>query len=115
MLPPMNRSVPELAQETGIPIVHYSSAGGTFTAGKVNWIRHAYRIASGCPQGPWACPDGQRGDGRYGAKAAAALLNVDVSTIAQWCTAGRLDCIQSAPHGPRWIKLTPERIADPVF
>ncbi len=79
-------------------------AGGTFTAGKVTWIRYAYRIANGCPQGPRACPDGQRGDGRYSAKAAATLLNVDVSTIADWCTTGRLEFIQRGPCGAFWIQ-----------
>jgi hypothetical protein len=38
-------------------------------------------------------------------------LNVDVSTIADWCEAGVLDGVQETPHGPRWIKLTPEIIA----
>ena len=85
-------------------------ASETFTAGKVNWIRYAHRIGHGCPQAPGACPGGQRGDGRYSAKAAAELLNVDVSTIADWCTSGQLDFVQTAPHGPRWILLTPERI-----
>ena len=87
-------------------------ASATFTASKVNWIRFAYRISHGCPQAPGACSEGQRGDGRYSAKAAAELLNVDVSTVADWCTSGRLDSLQSAPHGPRWILLTPERIAE---
>lgn len=87
-------------------------ASERFTAGKVNWIRFAYRIANGCPQAPGACADGQRGDGRYSAKAAAELLNIDVSTVADWCGCGRLDFVQTAPHGPRWILLTPERIAE---
>ncbi|MCP5074859.1 MAG: recombinase family protein [Rhodobacteraceae bacterium] len=87
-------------------------ASDVFTAGKVNWIRYAHRIVHGCPQAPGACPDGQRGDGRYSAKAAAEQLNVDVSTIADWCNAGRLDFVQTAPHGPRWILLTPEGIAE---
>lgn len=82
-----------------------------FTASKVQWIRYVYRIRSGCPQAPGACPGGQRGDGRYSAKAAAELLNVDVSTIADWCASGRLNVIQTAPHRPRWITLTPELIA----
>ena len=45
------------------------------------------------------------------ARAAGELLNVDVGTIAEWCRAGRLDARQEAPHHPRWITLTPERIA----
>jgi hypothetical protein len=86
-------------------------ASVTFTTTKSYWIRYAYGIASGCPQAPGACPGGRRGDGRYRAKAAAALLNVDVSTIADWCHSGRLEAIQTAPHRPRWIILTPELIA----
>jgi hypothetical protein len=84
--------------------------GGTFTAAKVAWVRYAYAIASGCPQAPGVCRAGQRGDGRYTARTAAYLLNVDVSTIAEWCRAGRLDYTQETPHGPRWITLPPERI-----
>jgi hypothetical protein len=86
--------------------------GEPFTEAKVNWIRYAYQIPSGCPEAPGACPTGQRGDGRYSAQAAAELLNVNVSTIADWGESGRLDSIRAKPHGPRWIKLTPEIIAD---
>ena len=85
-------------------------ASHTFTASKVNWLRYAYQIPSGCPQGPGACPGGQRGDGRYSAKTAAARLNVEVSTIADWGKSGRLEAVQTAPHRPRWILLTPEII-----
>jgi DNA invertase Pin-like site-specific DNA recombinase len=87
-----------------------SSQGGRFSASKVNWIRYVYHIKSGCPQSPGACPQGQRGDGRYSAQAAAALLNVTVSTIADWCRSGKLDGVQTVPHGPRWVALTPELI-----
>ena len=86
--------------------------GGSFTEGKVRWIRYAYKIETGCPKAPGACASGQRGDGRYSAQAAGELLNVNVSTIAAWCRSGLLDSIQTAPHGPRWVKLTPERIAE---
>lgn len=85
--------------------------GGSFSNSKVAWIRYAYGIAQGCPEAPGACSTGQRGDGRYSARAAAQLLNVDVSTIADWCLAGHLDGLQETPHGPRWVKLTPELIA----
>ncbi len=85
--------------------------GGPFTKSKVKWIRSAYDIPTGCPQAPAARPDGQRGDGRYSARAAAKLLNVNVSTIADWCNSGILDGVQATPHGPRWIQLTPEVIA----
>jgi DNA invertase Pin-like site-specific DNA recombinase len=90
---------------------YQSGQGGTFSARKVAWLRYAYRIESGCPLGPAACPAGQRGDGRYSARAAAALLNVSVYTIAAWCQAGTLDGVQVAPRGPWWITLTPEVIA----
>jgi DNA invertase Pin-like site-specific DNA recombinase len=85
--------------------------GGTFTAAKVAWIRYAYTIPSGCPEAPGACRAGQRGDGRYSAQAAAQLLNVDVSTIADWCCTGRLEYVQKTPHSPRWITLTSALIA----
>jgi hypothetical protein len=85
--------------------------GGRFTASKVDWIRSKYGIALDCPEGPGFCPGGQRGDGRYSALAAAELLNVNVSTIADWCNAGILESIRAGTHGPRWITLTPEIIA----
>ena len=88
-----------------------SGQGGAFTASKVDWLRYAYGIKSGCPLGPAACPHGQRGDGRYSARTAADLLNVTVSTIADWCKAGKLDGVQVVPRGPWWVQLTPELIS----
>jgi hypothetical protein len=88
-----------------------SGQGGAFSARTVDWLRYAYGITSGCPLGPAACPTGQRGDGRYSAQAAAALLNVSVYTIADWCKAGKLDGRQVAPRGPWWVTLTPEMLA----
>jgi DNA invertase Pin-like site-specific DNA recombinase len=85
--------------------------GGLFTLSKIEWIRFAYHIPAGCPERLKAVPTGQRGDGRYSAKAAAELLNVDVSTIADWCKSGHLESVRSTPLGPRWITLTPETIA----
>ena len=85
--------------------------GGTFPASKVAWLRYAYAIPAGCPEAPGVCPDGQRGDGRYSARAAADLLNVDVGTIAAWCRTGRLEYVQQTPHSPRWVTLAPESIA----
>jgi DNA invertase Pin-like site-specific DNA recombinase len=85
--------------------------GGTLTVSKIEWIRYAYHIPAGCPERPQAVPTGQRGDGRYSARAAADRLNVDVSTIADWCKTGRLESVRSTPLGPRWITLTPEIIA----
>jgi len=88
-----------------------SGQGGAFTARKVEWRRYAYRIKSGCPLGPAACPRGQRGEGRYRARTAAARRNVTVYTIADWCTAGKLDGVPVAPRGPWWVQRTPELIA----
>jgi Recombinase zinc beta ribbon domain/Recombinase len=88
-----------------------SGQGSTFTASKVDGLRYAYGIKSGCPLGPAACPSGQRGDGRYSARTAADLLNVTVYTIADWCKVGKLDGVQVAPRGPWWVQLTPELIA----
>jgi DNA invertase Pin-like site-specific DNA recombinase len=91
--------------------------GGSYTPSKVQWIRYVHEIASGCPQGPAACPTGTRGDGRCSAQAAAKALNVNVSTIAAWCQSGHLDGIQTAPHGPWWVRLTQEvieRLRKPV-
>lgn len=99
--------IAQLLNEAG----YTPGTGGLFTARKVQSLRSTYQIAMGCPQGPAACPTGQRGDGRYSARAAAQLLNVNVSTIAAWCQSGQLECVQTAPHGPRWITLTPEIIA----
>lgn len=100
-------SIAQLLNKAG----YSPGGGGLFTAKKVQSLRSSYQIAMGCPQGPAACPTGQRGDGRYSARAAAQLLNVNISTIADWCQAGQLEYIQTVPHGPRWITLTPEIIA----
>ena len=85
--------------------------GGTCTASKVAWSRYVSAMPAGCPEAPGVCPDGQRGDGRYAARTAAQLRNVDVSTLADWGRAGQLEYVQHTPHSPRWITLTPERIA----
>jgi DNA invertase Pin-like site-specific DNA recombinase len=84
--------------------------GGAFTADKVQWIRYAYAIPLSCPEHPPRGTPKQRGDGRYSARAAAQLLNVNVSTIADWCESGRLNCIRAGPHAPHWIQLTSEDI-----
>ena len=67
-----------------------SGMGGAFTVSKIEWIQYAYHIPAGCPERPKAVLTGQRGDERYSACAAAQLLNVDVSTITNWCHTGRL-------------------------
>jgi DNA invertase Pin-like site-specific DNA recombinase len=87
-----------------------SGTGRRFTQNIVKQLRYTYSIMSGCPEGPSACAGGYRADGRCSSKTAAELLNVNVSTIADWCHSGTMDGIQSTPHGPWWIKLTPEII-----
>lgn len=99
--------IANLLNEEGL----HPGLSGSFTASKVDWIRAAYHIPLACPEGPGFCPTGQRGDGRYSALAAAELLNVNVSTIADWCNAGILESVRAHPHGPRWITLTPDIIA----
>ena len=83
-----------------------------FIPNRVQWVRHTHGILIGPSKRPDAYPNGQRADGRYTARAAAALLNVNVSTIAAWCKSGRLDGSQARPRTPWWIKLTPEIIAE---
>jgi hypothetical protein len=87
-----------------------SGTGQRFTTNIVKQLRYSYSIPSGCPDGPVASAQGYRADGRCSSKVAADLLQVNVSTIAAWCQSGILDGIQSGPHGPWWIKLTPEII-----
>jgi hypothetical protein len=87
-----------------------SGTGCRFTQNIVKQLRYSYSIVSGCPDGPAACAGSYRADGRCSSKTAAEILNVNVSTIADWCQSGTLDGIQSNPHGPWWIKLTPEVI-----
>lgn len=88
-----------------------SGTGQRFTTNIVKQLRYSYSIPSGCPDRPAACADGYRADGRCTARVAAELLNVTVSTIADWCQSGVLDGIQSVSHGPWWIRLAPEAIA----
>ncbi|NTV62943.1 MAG: recombinase family protein [Oscillochloris sp.] len=88
-----------------------SGEGGCFTRQKVQGLRGRYRLPKRVANQEQAPQDVPRADGRYSARAAAELLNVDVSTIANWCQSGKLAAIQEAPHHPRWITLTPELIA----
>jgi DNA invertase Pin-like site-specific DNA recombinase len=83
-----------------------------FTEQAVQGVRYRHGIPLARSKRPDAYPSGQRADGRYSARAAAELLNVGVSTIANWCQSGRLDAIQAQPNCPRWIKLTPQIIAE---
>jgi DNA invertase Pin-like site-specific DNA recombinase len=85
--------------------------GGPLTAKTVQWLRWRHTRVRRYTPAVQPRPTPIRRDGRYSARAAAALLNVDVSTIADWCRRGRLEAVQAAPHHPRWITLTPEIIA----
>jgi DNA invertase Pin-like site-specific DNA recombinase len=88
-----------------------SGTGSRFTRNIISQLRYSYSIISRCPEAPAACAEGYRADGRCSARTAGEMLNVNVSTIADWCQSGTLDGIQSAPYAPWWIKLTPEIIA----
>jgi DNA invertase Pin-like site-specific DNA recombinase len=99
-----DRQIAEILDREGFQ----SGTGRHFTANIVKQLRYSYSIPSGCPDRPSACVDGYRADGRCTATVAAERLNVTVSTIADWCQSGLLDGIQSASHGPWWIRLTPE-------
>ena len=89
-----------------------SGTRSRFTQNIIKQLRYTYRIVSGCPDSPAVCAGGYRADGRCSAKIAAELLNVNVSTIADWCQSGTVDGIQASPYGPWWIKLTSEIITD---
>jgi DNA invertase Pin-like site-specific DNA recombinase len=102
-----DRQIAEILDQEGFR----SGTGHRFTTNIVKQLRYSYSIPSGCPDRPMASAEGHRADGRWSAKAAAERLHVTVSTIADWCQSGILDGIQATPHGPWWIKLTPEIIA----
>ena len=87
-----------------------SGLGGTFTQSKVQWVRWGYHMDRTRVSSQSSSPDTHR-SGRYSARQAAELLNVDVSTVADWCLSGKLESIQDAPHHMRWIILTPDIIA----
>jgi hypothetical protein len=103
-----DRQIATLLNQDGLT----TGFGKPFTGRSVRWVRRQDGIPTGCPEAPSACPAGQRADGRYCTQAAAELLNVSESTILSWCYSGRLDSLQAVSYGPRWIKLTPELIAD---
>jgi len=85
--------------------------GGPITAATVQWLRWRYTPVRRYQPAGTPRPAPVQREGRYAARVAAAVLNVDVGTIADWCLAGRLDYVQDAPHHPRWITLSPETIA----
>jgi DNA invertase Pin-like site-specific DNA recombinase len=82
-----NAQIAALLNEEG----ERAGMGGSFTVGKIEWIRYAYHIPAGCPERPKAAPTGQRGDGRYSARAAADLQSarcLDHRRLVQDGTAG---------------------------
>lgn len=85
--------------------------GGQFTQKKVQWIRWRYHMPKQGVKQEAGPPLVLCDEGRYSARAAAELLNVDVGTIADWCQTGKLKALQEAPHHRRWILLTPEVIS----
>jgi DNA invertase Pin-like site-specific DNA recombinase len=89
-----------------------TGAGQAFTNTRVRRVRVKYLIPTSCPEMPTPHLNGQRGDGRYPTQAAAELLNISTATIGNWCKSGKLDCLRSVSGGPRWIKLSPEIIAN---
>ncbi len=103
-----DRQIAALLNQDGLT----TGVGKRFTHYSVRWVRRQHGILTDCPEAPWACPTGQRANGRYSTQTAAELLNVCDSTILRWCESSRLDSLQAVPNGPRWIKLTPELIAE---
>ena len=61
-----DRQIATLLNQEGIT----TGVGQPFIGVKVRWVRHRYDIPPACPDAPSACPNGQRGDGRYSTQAA---------------------------------------------
>jgi DNA invertase Pin-like site-specific DNA recombinase len=90
---------------------HTSGSGRAFTGDRVWQARHRAGIPTGCAEAPREYGDAPRGDGRISVRSAAQQLQVHPSTVIAWCRSGRLDGVQAVPHGPWWVRLTPERLA----
>ena len=73
-----DRQIATLLNQEGIT----TGVGQPFIGVKVRWVRHRYDIPTACPDAPSACPNGQRGDGRFSTQAAVELLNV--SNFHHW-------------------------------
>lgn len=84
-----------------------AGVGGAVTAAHVQGLRWRSALPRRRPPPP-AQP---REAGRSAARAAAALRHGDVSTSAAWGLAGQWASLQAAPHHPRWITRTPDRLA----
>jgi DNA invertase Pin-like site-specific DNA recombinase len=89
-----------------------TSRGEPFTDNKVNCIRYSRGIPTACPSKAMGSALSQRGDGRYSTPAVAALLNVNRSTVAEWCRTGRLDAVRDTPYGSYWVQLSEETIRE---
>ena len=92
----------------GVPIRDRTPAS---RQNRVKQLRYIYSIPSGCPEGPPRVPGvfGRMGAVRRRPPRICSMVTCPRSLIG----ASRvvLDGIQSVPHGPWWIKLTPEIIA----
>ena len=87
--------------------------GGSFTASKVDWIRAAYDIPLDCPRSAWILS--QRATRRWtllspGGGGTAECECLDHCGLVQ--REARLESVRAGTHGPRWITLTPEIIAE---
>jgi hypothetical protein len=72
-----DRRIAEVLNQEGFR----TGTGRPFTTNIVKQLRYSYSIPSGCPEGPAACAEGYRADGRCPSRIAAELLRVNVSTI----------------------------------
>ncbi|NWJ47684.1 MAG: recombinase family protein [Bacteroidetes bacterium] len=89
-----------------------NSHGQPLSVARVRGIRRDFGIFLGSPERPGKLGISQRSDGRYTVEAVAKILQVDPSTVNDWCVAGRLDNVQLRKGGTRWIKLSSEEIAE---
>jgi DNA invertase Pin-like site-specific DNA recombinase len=99
-----DRQITEYLNEAG----WVNNVGNLFTVKGIQKLRGAYKIPI-CSAIPSNYPNGRRGDGRYGVTAVAELLNINYSTVIDWCVRGKLDGIQEQRIW--WIRLTPEMLA----
>lgn len=86
--------------------------GKEFTVGALWCHMKSNGIALGCPETNLVGTNATRGDGRYSTSSVARMAGVTVATVSNWCKKGLLDFVRSSLNGPRWIKTTPEQIAE---
>ena len=87
-----------------------SGQGGAFTASKVNWLRYAYGLKSGCRSGRPLVPavSAVMGAIAPGRSRSPQRVGVHDCRLVQ---GGKLDRVRVAPRGPWWVTLPPEIIA----